>query len=383
MGHPPEERPQGPERPPRERPGPSAGAAAGLVALALAVAAAAPAALRAQQRPPDRYAVERGDTLWEIAGRFLDDPFRWQEIWKENRDRVPNPDLILPGQELAIPGGEATDARPAGEAEAVAGRAPDSVPAPRASLFDAGRPPTVAPTAGISAEERPPLRPVSRGDVLGSPFLADPSELGRRGRVLGPVRAGAGPVRAWQARPGDRVRVRLRGLRVSAGDTLQAVRTGRSVGDAGRVVRPLGVLTVESVRRDTAVARVADVFGMVREDESVAKIPVPPIPTGVEFRPAEREVRARVLELAGSGSLLRDGSLVYLDAGSEDGVRPGDVFLASSAEAAGLAGDRLARLLVVRVRRGNATARVVDVGDGSVGPGARARLAERMAGSGR
>jgi LysM repeat protein len=54
---------------------------------------------------PDHYVVKAGDTLWAIAGRFLGDPLRWPEIYRLNRKEIKNPDLIFPGQSLAIPSG--------------------------------------------------------------------------------------------------------------------------------------------------------------------------------------------------------------------------------------------------------------------------------------
>lgn len=50
------------------------------------------------------YTVERGDTLWGIAGMatIYDDPYQWPLIFKANRDRIEDADLIHPGQRFSI-----------------------------------------------------------------------------------------------------------------------------------------------------------------------------------------------------------------------------------------------------------------------------------------
>lgn len=52
-------------------------------------------------RHPDRYVVQRGDTLWDISAMFLRDPWYWPEIWYVN-PQVANPHLIYPGDILTL-----------------------------------------------------------------------------------------------------------------------------------------------------------------------------------------------------------------------------------------------------------------------------------------
>ena len=51
---------------------------------------------------PERHIVVPGDTLWDIASKFLKDPYRWGELWRLNPDEIKNPHRIYPGQVLAL-----------------------------------------------------------------------------------------------------------------------------------------------------------------------------------------------------------------------------------------------------------------------------------------
>ncbi len=72
-----------------------------LALLLLAATGLVQAQVQLREGHPQSYTVVAGDTLWDISGKFLNQPWKWPQLWKAN-PQVQNPDLIYPGDTLSL-----------------------------------------------------------------------------------------------------------------------------------------------------------------------------------------------------------------------------------------------------------------------------------------
>jgi hypothetical protein len=125
----------------------------------LGVQAAEAIAVRSDS--PQNYTVQQGDTLWDIAARFLEQPWLWPQVWQIN-PQIQNPDLIYPGDTISL---SYQDGQP------VLSLNRDGQPSSAAGSSTAVASANTTPVPGIRTERR---SPEVRRESLLSPIPAIP-----------------------------------------------------------------------------------------------------------------------------------------------------------------------------------------------------------------
>jgi hypothetical protein len=330
--------------------------------------------------------VRRGDTLWDLAGRYLQNPFRWQELFQLNTSVVEDPHWIYPGEMLALPDGSRVALGPPGTPTeswqpSTLGAGTGVSGFGGTSLFD------TSPDAGnvlggmdIDVYSEPEL--LTQSDFYRAPFLAEPEDFAHVGVTGRKIEGNPLHLSIPSAvRLNDVVVIALNGISVAPGEWLQAIRW-QSAQNGEAMVRSMARLEVTDIEADSARAKVIQLFAEYEVGDPVVLAEPYLVNPGLSHTAVEGGMATKVLGFEVSQAILGENDMIFLGVGEADGVRLGDEFalfdLAETADARWE--DRLATARVVRVRPESATARVIDLRDTSPEVGAPARLVRRAIG---
>jgi len=295
-----------------------------LLALALAgggLLALAQGDLQVKDTAPDRYVVQRGDTLWSIATKFLSDQWRWPEIWRMNQEQIRNPHNIFPGDVLVLDRSVSPPQLRIADADAGAGAGAGAGP----GLGGAGGEKLLPRiyTQPLAAEAIPAISPRSIEPFLTQPLIIEEGGLDRAPRIIATeenrVNLGAGNV------------AYVSGFGGSDAPVWQIYRTGRPLVDPDNQ-RTLGFeavfLGTAQVRRSGEPATVQIVNSKKEISAGDRLIPAPPptIPQYVPHAPSSA-VSGRIIGLydALATSVGGRDSIISINRGTRHGLEVGHV----------------------------------------------------------
>lgn len=316
------------------------------------------------------HTVVAGDTLWDLAQRYYQDPWQWRLIWDANKAQVADPNLILPGWVLNIPEKGAQVADVTVEAPEAAAAPGDHVRGERTVFHQSA----ARSGAGDAESGQIAYVAVPRDLVYAAPWLVplgeEPASLGRADAFAGGARTTV-TARAW-----DRLHLVFEGEAPAIGTELLTFRVTKTIDKVGQVATPTGVVTVSETAGHAAVAVVTREYDRMMLGDRLAPLPSYGLGAGQYARDVASGAEAMIMGFAGRAELQDVGQVAFLDQGSDDGVGIGDEFeyvnrLTGSDVVEG-------RLQVVGVTANVAAARIVTMDDAIFRQGLVVRLARKM-----
>ena len=272
-----------------------------LAATTLLITSWAHAAPELRSDHPERYTVVKGDTLWDISARFLNNPWYWPEIWHVN-PQVANPHLIYPGDELAL---VYIDGKPRITKVATSNVVKLS-PQVRSEPIDTPIPAIPLDAIGSFLTD---TRIVNPEELNGAPYVLE----GEDGRII----MGAGDrVYARGDKPADKVGVFRRSKEFHDPETGEFLGLeAKSIG-SGEVIAENGdVLTVDLGTTNQEV-RIGDRL-LTNVNRPIATSFVPSSP--------DQKVEGQMIAVEGGVTQIGQFDVVAINRGTREGLEPGNV----------------------------------------------------------
>lgn len=276
--------------------------------------------------PDGTYTIRRGDTLWDLAQQFLNNPWYWPKIWADN-PYVENPHWIYPGNPLLIrPGADAmpTEVEPWVETEELLAKPKkDELADFSRGTFDGG---LGEGSDLVSSAGRFGLDSLPKDVRLRTESLVTARELAESGEIVSSFeqkqllsvydRAYLSFKDLSSVRVGDTYSI------FRAGDEVRHPVTGRRYGFRTLI---LGTVRIVGKDRNVAIGQVEQVNDYIERGDRIG--PAVALEKLVTPVANTADVRGVILATAPAAfDQIGEYHVVFIDKGSRDGVVEGNTF---------------------------------------------------------
>ncbi|MBW2457961.1 MAG: LysM peptidoglycan-binding domain-containing protein [Deltaproteobacteria bacterium] len=241
------------------------------------------------QYTPDLHTVKRGDTLWDISGKYYGNHYNWPRIWSFN-SHIQNPHWLYPGDHVRLRTGPAV--------KSVDGFQNRKALVPQGTVFQRH--------LGYVLDDK--ARPADWGQVIGSP---DDQML---------------------LSEGDQIYIELKEDQdVTVGQllTLWEQRSVRNMANQ-ELVWIRGIAKVNRYNRKNHMVRAKVLESLSVIERGIRVGPADRKVDVVEPVPNDRTVKARIVAALYPYQFYGQHQVVMIDKGGEDGVKVGNRFFAVS-----------------------------------------------------
>lgn len=290
-----------------------------LISVASPLFAQAPIAPVAEETPAENspayrtYEVKKGDTLWGISRKFIEDPYYWPDLWANNPE-IQNPHFISPGQKLRIY---------AGPIVVVGVEAEKSTPAPEQEVET---PEVVSSPVPAPVPEEPVVAVEESINIMvpaGVSFIGE-DEQGAGGTIFD------FPDARHFAGSGDTVFVRMPAEASVAVDDLRQIIQSRadiihpvSKKRLGFQVDQLGTLEITELGQDLHTAIIRKSYREIERGAWLA--PRRAVHEQIALRRATSAMSGTIVATATHRELQGPSEVLFIDLGESNGLRVGNL----------------------------------------------------------